>query len=49
MCIYDTYVFSGLNAAKGEIGTLRASVKTLEREKREHVQSKQVELSMVWF
>ena len=42
--IYPTYVFLGLNAAKGEIGTLKTSVNTLEREKREHVQSKQVEL-----
>ena len=49
MCIYDTYVFSGLNAAKGEIEALKTSVNTLEREKREHVQSKKVELSIVLF
>ena len=49
MYIYHTYVFSGLNAAKGEIETLKTSVNTLEREKRVHVQSKKVELSMVWF
>ena len=42
MCIYETYVFSGLDAAKKEIGSLKTSVNTLEREKREHVQSKQV-------
>ena len=47
MCIYDTYVFSGLNAAKDEIGTLKTSMKTLERAKREHIQSKHIELSMV--
>ena len=47
MRIYDTYLFSGLDAAKGEIETLKTSVNTLEREKREHIQSKQVELSMV--
>ena len=40
MCIYNTYVFSGLNASKGEIGTLKTSVNTLEKPKREHVQSK---------
>ena len=39
--------FAGLNAAKGEIGTLKTSVNSLEREKREHVQSKQVEPSIV--
>ena len=49
MRVYDTYVFSGLNAAKGEIGTLKTSVNTLEREKREHVQSKHIELFIVWF
>ena len=49
MCIYDAYVFSGLNAAKEEMGTLKTSVNTLEREKREHVQSKKVEVSIVWF
>ena len=49
MCIYDTYVFSGLIASKGEIGALKTAVNTLEREKREHVQSKKVELSIVWF
>ena len=49
MCIYDTYVFSGLNAAKGEIEALKTSVNTLEREKREHVQSKHIELSIAWF
>ena len=49
MCIYDTYVLSGLNAAEEKIGTLKRSVNNLEREKREHIQSKQVELSMVWF
>ena len=49
MCIYDTYVFSGLNAAKDEIGTLKTSMKTLEREKREQVQSKHIELFIVWF
>ena len=40
MCIYNTYVFSGLNAAKGEIGTLKTSVNTLKKAKGEHVQSK---------
>ena len=49
MHLYYTYVFSGLNATKGEIGALKTSVNTLEREKRENVQSKKVELSMVWF
>ena len=49
MCIYDAYVFSGLNDAKGEIEALKTSVNTLEREKREHVQSKKVELSIVLF
>ena len=49
VCIYDTYVFSGLNAAKEEMGTLKTSVNTLEREKREHAQSKYIELSIVWF
>ena len=34
--------FLGLNAAKGEIGTLKTSVNTLEREKREHVQSRYI-------
>ena len=38
-----------LDAAKKEIEALKTSVNTLEREKREHVQSKQVELSIVWF
>ena len=47
MCIYDIYVFSGLNAAKREIGALKTSVNTLEKEKREHVLSKQVQLSRV--
>ena len=42
MYIYNTYVFSGLNAAKEEIGTLKTSINTFEREKREHTQSKQV-------
>ena len=49
MCMYDTHVFSGLNAAKEEIGTLKTSVNTLEREKTEHIQSKLVELSIAWF
>ena len=49
MCICDFYVFSGLNAAKGEIEALKTSVNTLERTKKEHVQSKRVELSMVRF
>ena len=49
LCIYNAYVFSGLNAAKGEIGKLKTSVNTLKREKREHVRSKQVQLSIVWF
>ena len=48
MYIYDTYIFSGLDAAQKEIGTLKTSVNTLEKEKREQVQSKQVELSIVW-
>ena len=43
----NTCVISGLNAAKREIGTLKTSVNKLGREKREHIQSKQVELSMV--
>ena len=47
MCIYNTYIFSGLNAAKGEIGALKKSVNSLEREKREHVQSKHIELFIV--
>ena len=34
MCMYDTYILSGLNAAKREIGALTISVNTLEREKR---------------
>ena len=46
--LYESYVFSSLNAAKGEIETLKTSVNTLEKEKREQVQSKQVELSIVW-
>ena len=49
MCIYGTYVLSGLNAAKDEIGTLKTSMEILEREKREQVQSKHIELSIVWF
>ena len=49
MYIYDTYIFSGLDAAKKEIGTLKTSVNTLEREKREHTQSKRIELFIVWF
>ena len=47
MCIYDTMFFAGLNTSKREMGTLKMSVNTLEREKREHLQSKQVELFMV--
>ena len=49
MCIYDNYVLSGLNAAKGEIGALTISVNTLEIEKRENVQSKHIKLSIVRF
>ena len=49
MCIYDTYFFSGLNAARREIGTLKTSVYSLERDKREHVQSTCIELFIVWF
>ena len=47
MWLYDTYLFLGLDAAKREIGTLKTSVNTLKREKREHIQSKHIELSMV--
>ena len=43
----NIYVILGLDAAKGEIGTLKTSVNTLEREKKEHIQSKHIELSMV--
>ena len=35
-------VVLGLDAAKREIESLKISVNTLEREKREHTQSKQV-------
>ena len=42
MCIYNTYVFSDLNAAKRELGTLKTSVNTLEKAKREYVQSKYI-------
>ena len=35
-------LFSGLDDAKKEIEALKKSVNTLERTKREHVQSKQV-------
>ena len=41
------FLLSGPDASKNEIETLMASVNTLEREKREHVESKQVELSIV--
>ena len=37
MCIYETYVSSGLNAAKGEIETLKTS---LEEEKIQKTQGK---------
>ena len=47
MHIYPTYVFLGLNAAKGEIGTLKRSVNTLEKERKEHVQSKLIKLFIV--
>ena len=36
--------FPGLEAARKEIGTLKASVTTLEAEKREHVQSMYINL-----
>ena len=47
MHIYPTYVFLGLNAAKGEIGTLKRSVNSLENEKKEQVQSKLIKLVIV--
>ena len=47
LCIYNTSGCLGLDAAKGEIGTLKTSVNNLERERREHVQCKHIELSMV--
>ena len=38
-----------MDAAKKEIETLKTSVDILKLEKREHAQSKQVKLSIVWF
>ena len=49
-CLKETYVlFSGLDAAEKEIQALMASVDILKLEKREHVRSKHIELSVVWF
>ena len=42
MWLYNAYLFSGLDAANREIGTLKTSVNTLERENRVHVQSKYI-------
>ena len=50
MCSYKILTFfSGLDAAKKEIGALKAAVTTMIKEKREHVQSKHIELFIVWF
>ena len=47
-CLKETYVlFSGLDAAEKEIQALTASVDILKLEKREHVQSKRMEIFMV--
>ena len=45
--IYNTCVIVGLDAAKEEIRALKISVNNVEREKREHVQSKHIELFKV--
>ena len=41
------FFFSGLDAAEKEIQALTASVDILKLEKREHVQSKHIELFIV--
>ena len=43
MWIYNAYVFSGLNAAKGEIGTLKALLKE------EKIQKTQGRLLQLYF